>query len=448
VISKRVDEISKLETNLEQRVNSKFLKYQKIIKEKESKLKEEQLLKSPKLLSDTIKLYDYEFTSQSRNFFFDWLVIDSIDSKNGPSNWVLKKLDSNKKESKETDTSILIQTSSIYVNNQITQSSIEIASSILLKNSNQKQNLYTSVKFNSKSYGSIQINFRYVDYNNFLALQLIRKSSDSGSIKLLKKLNGKISEIEDLPCDRMLSVMKKCFGYNTDEEENLVEIFNYEKSIQVLFNKNMIFNVKEQEINKFKKSKFSISINNQPELQIKDIVYREMNSDEILAFKEGSAKIKTNKLGDFKNRNMNKINENQNINKIIKSNNNSFIKKVKKYNPYTNNFEEVEDKGHGLNKKISSRIPISNRGINSETPLALMNKFRKNYVKEKCLKYEKEEYVCNYISNVITKNSVDIHSSTSEEISSLIRNDCITTMKNKLICEQILIKLDPVRKKI
>jgi len=39
VISKRVNEISKLESNLEERVNKKFLKYKNIINEKEQKLK-------------------------------------------------------------------------------------------------------------------------------------------------------------------------------------------------------------------------------------------------------------------------------------------------------------------------------------------------------------------------------------------------------------------------
>lgn len=459
MISKRIDEISKLETNLEQRVNSKFLKYQKIIKEKELKLNEEKLSKSPQTLSDTLKLYDYEFTYQSENFFSDWLVIDSIDSKNGPSNWALNKIYSNRKdseqskESKQTDYIILKHTSSIYVNNQITQSPVEMASSILLKNSNYKQNLYTSLKFNSKSYGSIQINFRYIDYNNFMALQLIRKSSDSGSIKLIKKLNGKFSQIEDLPCDKMLSVLKKCYGYNTEEDENLLEIFNYEKNIHVIFNKKIIFtsNVTEETRNKFLKSKFSISINNQPELQIKDIVFREMSSGEILNFKEDSPNLNLEKIYNLKNRNLSRIDEIVKIKEKLKSNNNQtkFIKKVRRYNPMTNNFEEVEEtsSNQDFNKKINTGISSQYQGINSETPLALMNKFRKNYVKEKCLKYEKEEYVCNYISNVITKNSVDVHSSTSEKISLLIRNDCIKTMKNKLICEQILIKLDPVRRR-
>ena len=64
-----------------------------------------------------------------------------------------------------------------------------------------------------------------------------------------------------------------------------------------------------------------------------------MSSGEILNFKEDSPNLNLEKIYNLKNRNLSRIDEIVKIKEKLKSNNNQtkFIKKVRRYNPMTNN---------------------------------------------------------------------------------------------------------------
>ncbi len=68
----------------------------------------------------------------------------------------------------------------------------------------------------------------------------------------------------------------------------------------------------------------------------------------------------------------------------------------------------------------------------------------KKFINDKCLLSEKEKYVCNYISNVISKHKIEIKEGKTQEIANVIKENCMLTMKNSSLCNQIIIKIEPV----
>ena len=59
--------------------------------------------------------------------------------------------------------------------------------------------------------------------------------------------------------------------------------------------------------------------------------------------------------------------------------------------------------------------------------------------------YEKEKYICNYVSNIISKNKIDIKVGKTEDMAKVIKDNCMQTMKNNSLCEQIIRKIEPVK---
>ncbi len=390
-----------METNFEERVNKKFHKYQKIIQDKDEKIKE---LKS-KNFNFKHKNF-YNFKTHSETFYDDWLITDSLVSKNGPSDWNVKF--------KEPDEYFLVQNSAIFENNQIIESKIESASTVVFKNNPNISNLYSKFSFISKTYGSLNINFRYKDYQNFVGLKLQRNSSDSGIIELVEMEKGKTTIISQLTCDKMLNIFKKCFGYNSFEDNNIneVEIFHLEEELKLVIkiNEKIVFKLKNIKFY----NNFSFSINNQIGLVIQEIVVREMSIQEIMSFiypNKNKTDTEPIRLKE----------ENSDYNKAPFKKN-KLLEKLK-YNQITNSFQHDEE---------SQPIPDYRQ--------------KRHEIKAKCLHFEKEDYICNYLSNVFTKNSVNLASSSVEELNKLIATNCLETMKNQNVCDQILSKLNPVIK--
>jgi hypothetical protein len=398
-----VSQITKVETNFEERVNNKFHKYQKIIQDKDEKIKE---IKSKNVSMKPNKYY--YFKTQTETFFDDWLIIDSLVSKNGPSDWNVKFKDPNE--------FFIVQNSAIFTNNQVLESKIESASTLVFKNGQTFPNLYSKFSFISKTYGSVNINFRYKDYQNFVTLKMQRNSADTGSIELVEMIQGKTYLISQLTCDKMLTIFKRCYGYNTFEENDIneVEIFHLEEELKLVvkINGKIIFKLKNIKFY----NNFSFSINNQIGLIIQDIQIRELTMEEVLKFKYP---FKNNSDNEIERKYLSDQNDNRSL--LRK---NKILEKLK-YNPKTNSFEN-EQKSTSLH----------------DYPLAIKRK----EIKKQCLNFEKEEYICNYLSNVFTKNLVDISSSSIEDLNKLISLNCLETMKNKNVCDQILSKLTPVIK--
>jgi hypothetical protein len=401
-----VSQITKLETNFEERVNKKFNKYQKIIQDKDEKIKEIK----KKIVSIKQNKYYYYFKTQTETFFDDWLIIDSLVSKNGPSDWNVKFKDPNG--------FFIVQNSAIFTNNQVLESKIESASTLVFKNGQTFPNLYSKFSFISKTYGSVNISFRYKDYQNFVTLKMQRNSADRGSIELVEMIQGKTNLIYQLTCDKMLTIFKRCFGYNTFEENDIneVEIFHLEEELKLVIkiNGKIIFKLKNIKFY----NNFSFSINNQIGLIIQDIQIRELTMEEVINFKYP---FKNNSDNEIERKYLSDQNDINNISPLRK---NKILEKIK-YNPKTNSFEN-EQKSTSLH----------------DYPLAIKRK----EIKNKCLNFEKEEYICNYLSNVFTKNLVDISSLSLEELNKLISLNCLETMRNENVCDQILSKLTPVIK--
>ncbi len=422
--------------NLEDRVNKKFEKYREVLIEKDKKIRD--------MSSDRFTCQNrfYDMQQRAEEFYGDWLIIDSLDSADGPSDWDLKKDENNGRYILSQNSSIN-QMNTVSIVNPASQK-IEynsfIASSLILKNLSLRHmhTMYAKIVFHTKSSGLIQFNFRYKDYQNFLSLQLERKSNDEGFIKLIKLSDNVYSELANLSCDKMISVLEKCYGYHKDEKENVIEIYYQEDVVVIKYNNFAIFrqtNISSQENNYDDFDKFVISINNQNSLIISDIILRELQFEE-------KSQIKISNISS--NREIPKISE-----KIEKNNSftiqTTFENKQKsdelveksrqqkqnlKYNPSTNKFETQMDFPSAVHSESNDKKPIEH--------------FKENF-KEKCSKFEKEEYVCNYITHIITSNKIEINDVGVIDLVKLIKANCISMMKNHLVCEQILNKLEPVR---
>ena len=172
--------------------------------------------------------------------------MDSIDSINGPSNWSLKKTTNYRNDfsnnlSKKSKI-ILLQSSQIISNESSKQST-----SILFRNKILQENIYFKLAFISKVSGEIFVNFKYVDYENYLQLRLSRVSESKGKISLILNKSGSSRIIADLDCEKMVSFLKKCSGFEIGEF-NKIEVFSFKEKYFVLFNDMIIFTASLQDI--------------------------------------------------------------------------------------------------------------------------------------------------------------------------------------------------------
>ena len=157
------------------------MKYQKILKQKDSQINHLQN-------SDRQNYPQINFASNSfifnlrkyKTFFNDWIIFDSLDSVNGPSNWNIKKI---KSEITKKNKIILLQSSIISTGKYSKPST-----SIQLRKKIQLENIYFKIIFISKFSGEIFINFKHFDIEHYMQLQLIRESETKGKILILMKI--------------------------------------------------------------------------------------------------------------------------------------------------------------------------------------------------------------------------------------------------------------------
>jgi hypothetical protein len=346
-----------------------------------------------------------------KHFFNDFIIIDSLDSKNGPSNWDIKEEDSSSFGSNKIS---LIQTS------PINSDKFESASSLILRNSLPQVNLHFTISFMSLSNGSIQINFKYKNYQNFLAVQLNRIDDDRGSIKLMENINGNYSIIEELTCEKMLSVIDKCNGYSS-KKTNEIEIITIGSKVEVFMNKMQIFNSDVKE-DMYTGAKFSLSINNMQNLIIDNLMIGALNEEARIKNQKGVKSMAIVSTSNIKIQN-----------EALKNVGEKSIKTELKYNPEKNKFETIS--------KPSEDSKTESNQKEDYNPSKILTKA---FLKEKCQKFEKEEYICNYITNVIINHKINIETNSEIEIVNIIKSNCQSTMKNNLLCEQIINKLEPV----
>ena len=220
---------------------------------------------------------------------------------NGPSNWHFNKIKNEK--------IILIQSSLITVNES------NPSTSILFRNKIIQENIYMKFIFVSKVAGEIFINFKYLDNENFIQLKLQRLNENKGKIILILNKFGIINNIAELDCDKMISFLNKCTGFEI-EKENKIEIYNFNKKYVILFNDMIIFNhdlndilskEKSSKLNKNKKytennsnylndwvnARISIGMNNQKNFEIYELQIKNLNFDDV--------KIFQNEISDMKN---------------------------------------------------------------------------------------------------------------------------------------------------
>jgi len=317
------------------------MKYQKILKEKDSQI---DLLQQSRLESQFMgnfnnKNYIFDFKSQYRNFFKNWIIVDSIDSINGPSNWNLKNISKNDKNNKNPKI-LLVQSANIIRNDNANPST-----SILFRDKIIQENIYFKTIFLSKVSGEIFINFKYLDFENYLQIKLIRENENKGKISLILNKNGILESIADLDCEKMISFLKKCSGFEIDEL-NKIEIYSLKEKYVVLFNDMIIFTFSLDQILKKNKEDFSsnkrnfngykfnyiyqnnknslnenpswttsriqIGINNQKNLEIHDLKIKNLDFDDIKKFQTEISDMKNYAHGknyELSNRVENKINE-------------------------------------------------------------------------------------------------------------------------------------------
>jgi len=114
--------------------------------------------------------------------------------------------------------------------------------------------------------------------------------------------------------------------------------------------------------------------------------------------------------------------------------------KIKKIFVEKTNDNENHDKMDSSNHK--SNFNDESNNISEEQKKKMIE--YKTYLNEKCLLSEKEKYVCTYISNIISKHRIDIKVGKTEVIANVIKDNCMHTMKNTSLCDQIIIKIEPV----
>jgi hypothetical protein len=266
-------------------LKKKFLKYQKILKEKDSQINslQQTTLESQYFGNFKRNNFIFDLNSNQKNFFTNWIIVDSIDSINGPSNWSLKKTSNNKNDNSNNLSKkskiILLQSSQIISNENSKQST-----SILFRNKILQENIYFKLAFISKVSGEIFVNFKYVDYENYLQLRLSRVSEIKGKISLILNKSGSSRIIADLDCEKMVSFLKKCSGFEIFEF-NKIEVFSFKEKYFVLFNDMIIFTaslqdiVKENNNNNKRNSKGIVSNNENKIIYNYNIINNENSSE-------------------------------------------------------------------------------------------------------------------------------------------------------------------------
>jgi hypothetical protein len=341
-----------------------------------------------------------------KDFYIDWLIYDSLDSLSGPSNW-------------QVDSDIVIQTSPIY-------SATGIATTILY--SHTMSNKYIKATHLANTFGTISLLFKYLNGMNYLALELSRTSMEEGSIKLYKVLSGGRTDIEELTCEKMLSIMPKCFGYEVNIDNN-IEIINYNPGYVVLLNGFMIYNISTSDDIFNHASRFAIAISNQNNFKLKDILLRELAIEDYIKFTQ------------FQKETVNQVNQPV-LSKpvdIIKSE-----PKQLKYNSSTNSFDEVFEPSPKSIQPSASTLSTKPPELaqfkqpnQSNQPVAAKQI-------DKCTRFDKEDkYICNYINKVLSENNVSINDN-EDRIKEIIKSNCIISMKNEGLCKQVLDKISPV----
>jgi hypothetical protein len=404
------------------------------------------------------------------NFFNDWIVVDDIESKDGPSNYLLKE---------DKGLYSIVQNSGIYTTN-----SHNLASSIIMK-ANEFNNIYSNIIFSTSTSGIINIMFKYKDFNNYIALEL-KRNNNEGEIKLIKKYLGKVQIVKSFECSDILLFFKKCVGFETENANNL-EIFNINKDILIMFNSNIIYRGKEEDISDFNPSFLAISITNQNNITFQKIMIKEMSIEDFLQYqgliqKGHQVKHRTEiQAVQEKRSNIPDIHVTHKDIEEIKKTEKGTPSRLK-YNPKTNKFEPVSEsnppplmkkdfaitskslpqykrmkpkplkirinnkpksfiipKTSKLDDLLSSPFPIKNIPVIENKP-----KYTQEEVKRLCLSFDKQEYVCNYISSIIIKNNIDLEKSKVDTLNHIIHQNCIQQMRNEIVCNHILLKLKPV----
>jgi hypothetical protein len=382
-------------------INKKFLKYQKIINEKEEEIN--KLIHNNKY--EEIYNLNRDNNKNNNNFFIDWMIVDSTTAKNGPSDWNINKDEGNMLEENSFITSF---------------DSVSPATSIIL-NKEITENNYYKLIFITKSDGIISFKFKFVDFYNYLALEFNR-NSNYGEIKIIQKINGIVTELYKLPCQRMVTILRKCEGYSINEN-NIVEIIEHNKNYIILFNKKQVheFNI---EIEEFKLAKMSISINNQTGFKIKTLEIKKLTSKDIDEIKP----LIHNNNNDLNNKELS-INS-DNIEENVDN-----TKKSKRYNPITNKFEYLAEKKYKYNSENKSNKILEKK------PIIIKNQETSTDI---CGKYSSEKFICNYLNTLIKQNNIDLKTTKLKQIMEIARFDCVDKMKNLQICKSFLVKLEPI----
>jgi hypothetical protein len=241
--------------------------------------------------------------------------------------------------------------------------------------------------------------FKYIDSNNYIGIELKRNSTDTGSIRLYKSISGVRTDIEILPCDRNVSFLPKCFGYEVNINTT-IEIFNYNPGIVILYNGVVIYNIPVLEDIVFKQTtKSGIGLNGLNSFQIKELMIKELGIEDYIKFTH------LNPVENTKAKPM--VVEDTPPPKNIK------------YNPKTNTFDDI----------------ISHKVNETSNP-------------DKCSAFEKEErYMCNYIIKA-TNGVIDIKTETEERVAEIVKSNCLSTMKNESTCAQVVDKINPVKRNV
>jgi hypothetical protein len=376
------------------------------------------------------KSFDNSFNTKQHinKFFNNWVIHDSIDSKSGPSNWQV-----------ENDCRVT-QHSSIY-------SESGIATTLLY--THNLSNIYSSIVFTTNNFGNIPFLFKYIDSNNFVALEFMRTTLDSGQIKIYSSIAGKKADVEVLACEKMLSVFPKCFGYEISKE-NKVEIYSYNKGYLVLVNDMVIFNKSHDDDNGINNmffetegAKFGIALSGQNSFAIKDLSLKDLSIEDYI--KLTKLQSRTNIAPSVNST------KSISISSTLQEPDNLARQQVLKYNPLTNSFEEdnitlnnntITEAKDNNNINVST-IAHDKSAISDTTSNINKGNNPQINILEMCLKFEKETYICNYLNNLFESGKTSIKED-ENKITELIKTNCLSTMKNPEICNKIITKLTPV----
>ena len=352
-----------------------------------------------------------------------------------------------------------------------------VASTVILKSLLLPTSSYTNFSFTSTTNGHINIFAKYYDYKNYISLEMYRTENE-GYVKLKKNLNGKVVELKQVNCIdlKLVTGSGDCGGYSLDKK-NLITIFTYTNNIVVLFNKVVIIKHIENDLevedeaeesedstNNKAKAKFGFGISGQNNFIVDKIEVKELGIKEFLKYQSllmdggmvktvslssssyvsgkkvesGKVKEKLSEVGRLEVKSSRK-NEGGNLNSG--SNNRGVSKTKLKYNKLTNKFEEDEEL-----TKLTSQVPIT-KPISSNKTQTQNRANSISKIELYCKTKGNPDYVCKYLIKIIKSNNIGLDTQADIDTTKLqimIKDSCISQMKNELICNQILEKLNPV----